>query len=145
MEVNRPMWSSLKIARRRRIKAGRPGRKMEVRRERRSPPLSWGESLTNPGQGRPLGMLPGRLWRRGERRFSALTEDWTDHFLSSSSSEEEDEYQRDVQLKQDIHQLERTLNNYDTQFDRRDREHRELAKQKLLKLKVRREFCNVFS
>ena len=75
-------------------------------------------------------------------RFSALTEDWTDPFLSSSSSEEEDEYQRDVQLRQDIHQLERTLNNYDTQFDRRDREHRELAKQKLLKLKVRGKFCN---
>ena len=67
-------------------------------------------------------------------RFLARTEDCTDLFLSSSSSEEDD-YQRDVQLKQDIHQLERTLNNYDTQFDRRERE---FAKQKLLKLKVRK-------
>ena len=59
--------------------------------------------------------------------------------MSSSSSSEEDEYQRDVQLKQDIHQLERTLNNYDTQFEGRDRQrgHRELAKHKLLKMKVR--------
>ena len=54
----------------------------------------------------------------------------------SSSSSEEDDYQRDVQLKKDIHQLERTLNNYDSQFERRERDHRELAKHKLLKLKV---------
>ena len=48
----------------------------------------------------------------------------------------DDDYQRDVQLKKDIHQLERTLNNYDTQFDRRERKHN----QKVLKLKVRNKF-----
>ena len=35
----------------------------------------------------------------------------------SSSSDEEDEYYRDVQLRKDIHQLERALNNVDTRFD----------------------------
>ena len=39
-------------------------------------------------------------------------------------------YQRDFQLRQDIHQLERALNNYDTKFDSSQ------AKHKLLKLKV---------
>ena len=34
-------------------------------------------------------------------------------FFLSSSSDEEDEYHRDVQLRKDIHQLERALNNVD--------------------------------
>jgi len=42
----------------------------------------------------------------------------------SSSSDEEDEYYRDVQLRKDINQLERALNNVDTQFD--DNNHKSL-------------------
>ena len=39
--------------------------------------------------------------------------------FSSSSSEDEDEYYKDVQLRRDIHQLERALNNVDTKSDPR--------------------------
>ena len=39
--------------------------------------------------------------------------------FSSSSSEDEDEYYKDVQLRRDIHQLERALNNADTKSDLR--------------------------
>ena len=39
--------------------------------------------------------------------------------FSSSSSEDEDEYYKDVQLRRDIHQLERALNNVDTKSDLR--------------------------
>ena len=42
----------------------------------------------------------------------------TTFLFSSSSSDEEDDYHQDVQLKNDIHQLERTLNNVDTKFER---------------------------
>ena len=52
-------------------------------------------------------------------------------FRPSCSSSDEDDYQRDFQLRQDIHQLERALNNYDTKFDRTEAEH------KLRLLKVR--------
>ena len=38
-------------------------------------------------------------------------------YFSSSSSEDEDEYYKDVQLRRDIHQLERALNNVDTKSD----------------------------
>ena len=55
-----------------------------------------------------------------------LTLDW----VCSLSSSDEEEYKRDVQLRQDIHQLERTLNNYDTKFDRME------AKQKHWRIKV---------
>jgi len=43
---------------------------------------------------------------------------------SSSSSDEDEDYHRDVQLKNDIHQLERALNNVDTKFDRESRSSR---------------------
>ena len=39
--------------------------------------------------------------------------------FSSSSSDDEDEYYKDVQLRRDIHQLERALNNVDTKSDPR--------------------------
>ena len=39
--------------------------------------------------------------------------------FSSSSSDDEDEYYKDVQLRRDIHQLERALNNVDTKSDLR--------------------------
>ena len=38
-------------------------------------------------------------------------------YFSSDSSEDEDEYYKDVQLRRDIHQLERALNNVDTKSD----------------------------
>ena len=44
--------------------------------------------------------------------------------VSSSSSDEDEDYHRDVQLKNDIHQLERALNNVDTKFDRESRSSR---------------------
>ena len=43
---------------------------------------------------------------------------------SSSSSDEEDEYYRDVQLRKDIHQLERALNTVDTELENKTFRHR---------------------
>ena len=62
-----------------------------------------------------------------EERWEREARGW--RLLSCYSSSDEDEYKRDLQLRQDIHQLERTLNNYDTKFD--------TGQAKLKKLKVR--------
>ena len=40
------------------------------------------------------------------------------------SSSDEEEYQRDLQLERDIHQLERTLNNFHTDSDTSRATHR---------------------